>query len=45
MKNASVLIHRKSATKRTGIDKVFRTIGVIVMSLLSLSYVYMYVWL
>ena len=45
MKNTSVLIHRKSATKRTGIDKVFRTIGVIAMSLLSLSYVYMYVWL
>ena len=45
MKNASMLIHRKSATKRTGIDKVFRTIGVIAMSLLSLSYVYMYVWL
>ena len=44
-KTVTFRLHRKSATKRTGIDKVFRTIGVIVMSLLSLSYVYMYVWL
>ena len=40
MKNTSVPIHRKSVTKRTGIDKVFRIIGIIIMSLLSLSYVY-----
>ena len=45
MKNTSVPIHRKSVTKRTGIDKVFRIIGIIIMSLLSLSYVYMYLWL
>ena len=45
MKNTFVPNHRKSITKRTGIDKAFRIIGIIIMSLLSLSYVYMYLWL
>lgn len=44
-KTVTFRLHRKSATKRTGIDKTFRIIGIIIMSLLSLSYVYMYLWL
>ena len=44
-KTVTFRLHRKSATKRTGIDKTFRIIGIIIMSLLTLSYVYMYLWL
>lgn len=42
-KTVTFRLHRKSATKRTGIDKTFRIIGIIIMSLLTLSYVYMYI--